>query len=343
MVNRMLCAENIGTTFSQVQCGYLGLDWRETYQEVLDMKFDIIRLGAYWNRIEKSRGEFDFGELDWQIKKAREKNIRVLLTVGMKAPRWPEYFIPDWLEKETSLRSGSAVSDKPSVRRGVLIFIREVINRYKDENIIIAWQVENEPLSRSGPKDLWIRKDFLQNEIDLVKELDDMDRPVVVNAMTYANGFLRFLTRFIYRKDPVYETIDIARIPAINVYPAIGHEILKNKVCFWTNSGERIKYLRQFVDYARSEKKSLWVTELQAEPWEPGELVHTREEKAITCGAENFPEYFNELRSLNIGTIFLWGSEYWIFRKKRFHDETWITAAMDIIKEQQQNPLSPGI
>jgi beta-galactosidase GanA len=31
------------------------------------MGFDIIRIGAYWNRIEKEEGIFDFNELDRQI------------------------------------------------------------------------------------------------------------------------------------------------------------------------------------------------------------------------------------------------------------------------------------
>lgn len=323
----------VGTTFSQVQCEYLGLDWRHTYQEVLMMKIDILRIGAYWSRIEQKKDVFDFSELDWQVQKAKEKNIPILLTVGMKAPRWPEFFIPDWLTQDIDFRFGSAISDNNSIAERNLIFIDKVIRRYKDEKIIAAWQVENEPLSRAGPKELWIRKDFLQKEIDLVRKLDNKKRSIVVNAMTYLNSFLRFLTILVYAKNPVYETIEIAPVPALNVYPAIGHKVVGQKICFWTNHKGRVDYLKRFAGRAKLLNKSLWVTELQAEPWEPGELVHKRKEDAITCGTENFIATYEELRSLNINTIFLWGAEYWIYRKDQHQDNTWIEAFNQIVSK----------
>lgn len=150
----------IGTTFSQVQCEYLGLDWKEAYEKTLSLGFDIIRLGAYWKRIEKREGSYDFSELDWQIEKAKERGIKILLTVGMKAPRWPEYFIPDWVLSKVNLHSGREVSDKAFLRQRALEFIRQVIMRYRIEDSIIAWQVENEPLNRAGPKNLTIGEDF---------------------------------------------------------------------------------------------------------------------------------------------------------------------------------------
>ena len=36
-----------GTTFSSRQCQYLDLDWKEAYSAILDLPWDIIRLGAY--------------------------------------------------------------------------------------------------------------------------------------------------------------------------------------------------------------------------------------------------------------------------------------------------------
>ncbi len=316
----------IGTTFSQVQCEYLNLDWKNTYKEVVSMGFDIIRLGAYWNRIEKEEGRFDFSELDWQIKLAKEKNLPILFTVGMKAPRWPEYFFPDWLLKKVNIKSSSAVSDKPIIRKKTLEFIRKVVERYKNEDLIIAWQVENEPLSRSGPKELWIRPDFLKEEIKLVKKLDQHPRPVVLNAMTYSNWFLRMLNRLTYSKNPIYQTIAIAEIAAINVYPAIGQKIIGAKICFWTEPKGRMAYLRRFVNKAREHNKPLWVTELQAEPWDPGELVHLNEKKSLTCHSDNFLMVFSELHSLGIDTIFVWGVEYWLYRSKNFQDNSWIKA-----------------
>jgi hypothetical protein len=324
----------IGTTFSQVQCEYLGLDWRQAYKEVIDMGFDIIRLGAYWGRIQKKENEFDFSELDWQIKKAAQAKTPVLLTVGMKAPRWPEFFIPNWLKSKINLRSGSAASNNQLIQENVIVFIGKVIKRYQDRDIIIAWQVENEPLSRSGPDDLWIAKDFLIKEINLVKDLDSRKRPVVVNAMTYPNKFLRFLTEVIYNQDPVFQTIDVADIPALNIYSAIGHKFFDREICFFTEPQERVYYLQQFVSYADNQGKPLWVTELQAEPWEPGELVHTGKEQALTCSPQDLITSFKELRSLDVDAIFLWGVEYWLYRHQQYQVKSWIKAFRKIYPER---------
>ncbi len=240
------------------------------------------------------------------------------------------------MEEKTGFRFGSAISDRSTIKEGALMFISKVVNRYKDEDVIIAWQVENEPLSRAGPRELWIRKDFLQEEIFQVKKTDDKERTVVVSAMTYPNGFLRFLSRLTNKNDPILETIDIAPVPALDVYPAIGHRVVGAKVCFLTDRRTRVAYLKKFIDRARSQGKSLWITELQAEPWEPGELVHTREEKAVTCGAENFLATFEELRALGAETIFLWGVEYWLYRKRQYQDNTWVDAYNQIVTEHRR-------
>ncbi|MDD5020408.1 MAG: beta-galactosidase, partial [Candidatus Omnitrophica bacterium] len=195
----------VATTFSQVQCEYLGQDWKEIYLKTLDLGFDMVRLGAYWSRIEAKEGVYDFSELDWQIEKAAEKGVRVLLTVGMKAPRWPEYFIPVWLTEKIDIRYGSDSSEAALLQASLFKFIEQVVLRYRDKDIIVAWQVENEPLSRSGPKDLWIGRKFLEREMALVRGLDTKDRPLVVNAMTYSNGFLRFLARLAHKKSPIME------------------------------------------------------------------------------------------------------------------------------------------
>ncbi|MDD5584782.1 MAG: beta-galactosidase, partial [Candidatus Omnitrophica bacterium] len=217
-------AAKTGTTFSQVQCEYFGMDWKEAYKKTLEMDFDVVRLGAYWNRIEREESKYDFSELDWQLKELQGKKTKVLLVVGMKAPRWPEYFIPDWLMRTVKSRHSVNIAANQAIRKHTLTFIEAVVTRYKDNENIVAWQVENEPLNRSGPRNWWISADYLKEEIALVKRLDDTRRPIVVNVLSLPNTFLRFFSRLQYKKNPIYETIDIAQIPAINVYARIGHQ-----------------------------------------------------------------------------------------------------------------------
>lgn len=325
----------VGTTFSQVQCGYLGLDQEKTYLEITGMGFTVIRLGAYWKQIEKRADVFDFAELDWQIKKARQRRIPVVLTVGMKAPRWPEFFIPEWVMRDVYLKFGADASSSDYLKERTLKFITAVICRYRDDPAIRWWQVENEPLNRSGPKNWWIHRDFLKKEIDLVKRLDPMKRPVIVNIATYPNTLVRFFSQLNISNDPEAEAIELSDILAVNVYPVVGQQFWRLKLCFWTRPGQRRRYLQRIIQAARQENKSVWATELQAEPWEPGQLVHVGKKQPVTCLPETFRQSFEEMVSLGVDTILLWGVEYWIFRERRHNDDNWLEQGQEIIRRAE--------
>ena len=324
----------IGTTYSPVQSEYLELDWKETYISTLDMGFDIIRLGAYWGRIEKEEGHYDFSRLDWQIKEARKKGVPVVLTVGMKAPRWPEYFIPAWVLDKARLSYGADVSKNEYLRKRVLIFIEKTVNRYKNEPIIKYWQVENEALNRMGEKNWFIGKDLLKKEIELVKALDKKNRPILLTTATYPNGFLRLMSRLTTPHDPIAENLELCDILGLNIYPAIGHKFWWMKFYFWTNRKERYRYFSKLLSYVKSKEKDAWIVEFQAEPWEPGELVHKGKERPPTGWPEAARESFGEFRSLGFDTIFLWGAEYWRFREVRHKDTEWNNMVSGLLKEE---------
>src|SRR6266851_7062017 len=57
----------LGISFRPRQVEAFGLDAKATLGDLLAYPFDLIRLGAYWNRIEARPGEFDTGELDRQL------------------------------------------------------------------------------------------------------------------------------------------------------------------------------------------------------------------------------------------------------------------------------------
>src|SRR5207245_11453757 len=57
----------LGISFRPRQVEALGLDGPETLRRLLAYPFQMIRLGAYWNRIEPTPGAFDTRELDWQL------------------------------------------------------------------------------------------------------------------------------------------------------------------------------------------------------------------------------------------------------------------------------------
>ena len=69
----------LGISFRPPQVVALGLDARTTLQTLLSYPFQLIRLGAYWNRIELEPGMFYTDELDWQIDTAERAGKQIIL------------------------------------------------------------------------------------------------------------------------------------------------------------------------------------------------------------------------------------------------------------------------
>jgi len=139
-----------GVNFSQKQASLLGLDWKETYLALLDdLRVRSLKVAAHWDLIEKEEGNFNFEDLDWQIKEAEKRKAKILLVIGMKTTRWPECHIPDWAKN----------LDKKNQQEKILEIVKKIVLRYNDSKTISYWQVENEPFFRFGECP-WVDKKF---------------------------------------------------------------------------------------------------------------------------------------------------------------------------------------
>ena len=86
----------LGISFRPRQAEAFGLQSRPSLNTLLTYPFQLIRLAAYWNRIEPQPGSFATDELDWQIDAAEAAGKRIILCLGpVKAFGYPEYFVPD--------------------------------------------------------------------------------------------------------------------------------------------------------------------------------------------------------------------------------------------------------
>ena len=158
-----------GVSFSEKYSRELGLDPRETLNAMLsDLHPQAIRLIAYWDEIEPSPGVFDFSSLDWQIEEAGNAQARVILSIGMRVPRWPECFMPSWA-------SGLTQQDR---EQAVHQYITALINHYRSHGEIMIWQLENEPFLTFGKcpaRDV----DFIEQELAIMRSLDS--RPILLS------------------------------------------------------------------------------------------------------------------------------------------------------------------
>jgi hypothetical protein len=285
-----------GVNFSQKHARDLGLDWRETYSALIyDLGAKNIKIASYWDLLESQEDQYDFDDLDWQIETAGNNGANVLLVVGMKSPRWPECHVPEWARG----------MDKEEQQEKIIDFIKTLVKRYKDNEAVTMWQVENEPFFPFG-ECLWADKEFLKEEVKTVKSLDN--RPVMISDSGEGSFW--------------FEAASIGDIVGTTMY---------RKVWVW-QFGKYLTYPFPPVFYGRKANlinlffdKEVVCVELQAEPWGP-ELLYTSplEEQAKTMNLEKFKENIEYAKRTGLKGFYLWGSEWWYWMKEKHgQDAIW--------------------
>jgi len=285
-----------GVVFSQKHTNLLGLDWKETYLAILDdLKAKNIKIITHWDLIEPENDKFHFEDLDWQIKEAKERGANLILTIGMKTGRWPECHIPEWAKN---------LSEKEREEE-ILEYLKEIVERYKNENSIFAWQIENEPFFLFGecPK---IEKEFVKREFELVRSLDN--KPLIFAD----SGEFSFWIKAAKFGDIVSSTL--------------------HRKVYFKEIKRYISYPFPPVYYWRKAKlinflfgKKVIVGELQAEPWCKNLIYNCPlEEQKITMDFEKFKKNIEFAKNTGLDTFYLWGGEWWFWLKeKQNQPEIW--------------------
>jgi hypothetical protein len=174
----------LGISFRPLQAAALGLDPRDTLATLLDYPFQLIRLAAYWDRIEPGPGAFVPDELDQQLDAAERAGKQVIVCVGaVKAFGYPEFFVPPH-HLDQPLREGSLVT--PDAHRRLLdaatAFVTRVVERYREHAAVVAWQVEHEAVDPLGMEHSWrLSEAFAGAEVAAVRAADP-GRPVLMNG-----------------------------------------------------------------------------------------------------------------------------------------------------------------
>lgn len=289
----------LGMTYSSRYAEGLGLDVRETYLALLDeVGVKKMRLPVYWDLVEKDNGVYDFSEVDWQLAEAGKRDVEVILTVGLKVPRWPECHIPAWAQESDEIR-----------KRGMLSFIETTVRRYQDDRTVVKWQVENEPFLPFGVcPDFDVS--FLNQEVALVKALDP-SRPVLLTD----SGELSLWYGAAIRGDEfgttLYRDIYSPKVGGYFTYP-IGPNFFRFKE----------KMVRLLT-----KQEHFTVIELQAEPWASGWIVDVPvEEQFKTMNETKLRENVDYARRVGFRDIYLWGGEWWYYMKvKKNYPAVWET------------------
>jgi len=276
--------------FSQKHALDLGLDWKETYQALIqDLGAKDIRINTHWDLIEPQQNQYYFEDLDWQIQKAEEEQVKVLLVIGMKTPRWPECHLPDWAKS----------LNKEQQQQRILKLIEEIVKRYEDMPSIVAWQAENEPFLPFGNCP-WSDQSFVKKEVELIKALDSKKREVLISE----SGEFSFWIKAAKLGDIVGTTM-YRRVwsKELNIYTS--H--IFPPVFYWRKA-QLIKKLFN---------KKVVCIELQAEPWGPKLLYDSPlQEQEKTMDLKQFKKNIEFAKKTGLDTFYLWGGEWWYWMKQ---------------------------
>lgn len=301
---------HIGVTFISGYASYFGLDPHETMLALRDdLGFKRFRLVSYWDEIEKTKGAYDFSDLDWQFDRVSEVDGQVSLAIGLRQPRWPECHAPTWVDP--------AKKDEwyPELKK----FMTTVIERYKDRDVLVSYQLENEYLLGvfGECKAYGSERERLVDEFNLVKSLD-ADTPVIIS---YANNYFGVST-----STPVADQI------GVSVYKRV-----------WDKTVTKRYFEYPFTSWYYSWRaglqqiftgRSSMLHELQAEPWPPNGVKEASiEEQDKSMDAKRLKERIDYGVDTGFRDIDLWGGEWWYWRKVHYNDPS----LWNVVKTEMKN------
>lgn len=297
----------LGTTYSHRFAKSLHLDPIKSFNEIIALHFDVIRLGCYWDEIQTSQNSYTYSSIRGLLDICEKNNQKVVMTLGMKAPRWPEFYIPSCLKTNSPKEASSHV----------LNYLEKTVKELKNYSCIQYWQVENEPLNPVWPDQRCIRFDDLQQEVSLIRRLDSK-RKIIINLW----GNETSLTKTFAQAEKIADIVGLDIYYKQHVRHIFGLDLYNSPKL----SDTSIKKL------ITDSPKPVWITELQAEPWEK----HTEAYQADITKSMSpalFEDNFKKAVALNPEAILFWGSEYWLWKKAK-GDTRYIDVAKTLLRKK---------
>jgi len=307
----------LGTTFSQLQCHYIELDWQATFRSICGLGFDEVRLCAYWHEIEHTENEFDFSKIDWLLDECDRHGIKATVAVGMKVPRWPEFHFPNWLRDRYDTQTQTqALDQNAAIAAHALNFVHRVVDHCRTAPSLVCWQVENEPFTHLEiARGRYLSFEFVQTEIELVRSWAAVHQQVTTTGSIVLPA----------AQDPKEETalkksLELVDAFGVNVYTKVP---LRNTFFYLEPLPPFWETLERWQTEATQKGKEIWIAEAQAEPWEPNQLVALNKPNYPSSSPRRATNLVTTLVELGYDRVFLWGCEYWYWHLKHDRNHWW--------------------
>ena len=301
-----------GVSFIPDYAASLGTDPQKAMDALLGIGVKNFRLVSYWSDAESTQGAYDFSQLDWQFQKAEQAHAHVILTLGLRQPRWPECHMPDW-----------ATNEPANTRQAQLqAYMTAVIDRYKASPALQSYQLENEFFLKGfgicdqipGAED----RAHLVSEYNLIKKTDP-NHQVIVGRSNNALGFP------VGQPQPDEFSISVYK----RVWDAqVTHRYIEYPYPAWFYGF--LAGVQKIFNH-----KDMVVGELQAEAWPPnGQSIQNTSltEQNKSLNAARLQGRFVYGKQTGMRQIYLWGAEYWYYRDQVLHDPS----LWDVAKQEFQ-------
>jgi hypothetical protein len=297
-----------GVSFSIKQARNLEVDWQANYLALLDeLQFKRLRLMSYWDESEPKRGQLDFAALDWQMDEAAKRGVKVSLGAGLRQPRWPECHEPEWA---TYLRGHEW-------KQALYAYMEIVANRYKNHPALDSWQLENEGMNNwFGTCDLPDRERLVE-EFALMKKWDPNHR--VLMSLSDQHGL------------PINPPVPDGY--GFSVYRIVWNDKVQPNGYIYYPTPIWYHRLREQVIAAWQHRPS-FIHELQMEPWAQQNFKNISiDEQNKSMSTQQIPKSFMFARQIGMKEIYLWGGEWWYWRKVHGDPSVWNTVSEQLRAE----------
>jgi len=301
----------LGVSFIPDYAESLGVNPQKTMAALInDLHVKEFRLTSYWNDIETSPGVYNFNQLDWEFAQADAAHAKIILTVGLRQPRWPECHEPSWVNTSAPMAQW-----EPQL----LSFMSAVVNRYKNNPALQSYQLENEYFLKGFGSCTNFSRDRLVSEYNLVSSLDP-HHPIIIGRSNNAIGF------------PVGQPTPSEF--GISIYERVWTPVFGRYIEY--------PYPAWFYAFLAGTQKILTgrdmvIDELQAEPWPPHGQAITQtslSEQNQSLNATRLKARFQYAEATGMKNIMLWGAEYWYYRLVVLHDPSvWNIAKQEFAQQ----------
>jgi len=287
----------LGVSFIPDYASSLGVNPQANMNALISIGVKHFRLVSYWSDGEPTPGHYDFSQLDWEFQKAQAAHAKVILTLGLRQPRWPECHAPSWVNL-----SAPENQWEPELEN----YIKAVVMRYKNSPSLQSYQLENEYFLKGFGACTNFDRSRLVSEYNLVKSLDP-SHPIIVGRSNNAIGIPTG------QPQPDEFSISIYK----RIWDAgITHRYLEYPFPAW-----------YYAFVAGVQKiftgKDMIIGEMQAEAWAPNnksiqQISLSEQNKSLN--ATRLKGRFGFAKATGMRQVYMWGAEYWYYRMEVLHD-----------------------